>query len=218
MTRLPYRDSKCNPVEAQQRIRKTLLKFGVDRIIFDEDFKNFTIFVKFQYKNYPVSIPLNYAEVAKRYQKEDPYNPSRRRINRDEWEKRHLETAYKASFSILNDFIKSMITIVEIGAFSFEEIFFSCFQGANGQRMGEIIKKELPNIIAGRFALGPGEPPAGIYLSMATADSKLQRGQVWCHKCGRTQRVNSSECLRSGWPECCGQTMSIDSPEERGKS
>lgn len=210
MSKLPYSDSKCNPVEAQQRIRKTLLKFGVDRIIFDEDFKNFTIFVKFQYKGYPVSIPLNYDQVSKRYQKDDPYNPSRRRITRAEWEDRHRETAYKASFSILNDFIKSMVTIVELGVFSFEEIFFSCFQGANGQRMGEVIKKELPNIVSGRFALGPGAPLTGMH-------PKLARGQVWCHECGRTQRVNSAECLRSGWPECCGETMSIDSPEERGK-
>lgn len=157
MTRLPYRDSKCNPVEAQQRIRKTLLKFGVDRIIFDEDFKNFTIFVKFQYKDYPVSIPINYDQVAKRYQKEDPYNPSRRRIDRAEWENRHRQTAYKASLSILEDFIKSMIMVVELGVFSFEEIFFSCFQSANGQRMGEIIKKQLPDIIRGGLALPEGE-------------------------------------------------------------
>jgi len=37
--KLPYMDSKCDPVHAQQRIRQTLIKFGVDRIAFDEDFK-----------------------------------------------------------------------------------------------------------------------------------------------------------------------------------
>ena len=56
-----------------------------------------------------------------------------------------------------------------------------------------------------------------IYSELAESDPKLKRGQVWCHKCGRTERVNSAECFRTGWPECCGQTMSIDSPEERKK-
>lgn len=51
--------------------------------------------------------------------------------------------------------------------------------------------------------------------NLARVNSKLSRGQVWCHSCGRTQRVDSAGCLRSGWPKCCGYTMSIDSPEER---
>jgi hypothetical protein len=44
---------------------------------------------------------------------------------------------------------------------------------------------------------------------------QLRRGIVWCTKCGASQPVNSGACLRSGWPKCCGYTMTIDSPEER---
>jgi hypothetical protein len=47
---------------------------------------------------------------------------------------------------------------------------------------------------------------------------QLARGRVWCHECGHTEPVNSRECLRSGWPKCCGYTMSIDSPAERGRA
>jgi hypothetical protein len=43
----------------------------------------------------------------------------------------------------------------------------------------------------------------------------LQRGRVWCHQCGHTEAVDSAQCLRDGWPRHCGETMSIDSPEER---
>jgi hypothetical protein len=46
---------------------------------------------------------------------------------------------------------------------------------------------------------------------------QLRRGRVWCHECGRTQAVDGRECLRSGWPRCCGYTMSIDSPQERAR-
>lgn len=44
---------------------------------------------------------------------------------------------------------------------------------------------------------------------------RLNRGLAWCHRCGHQKRVNSAQCLRNGWPMCCGETMSIDSPEER---
>ncbi len=45
---------------------------------------------------------------------------------------------------------------------------------------------------------------------------KLMRGRVWCRHCGRGPiQVNSTECLKSGWPKCCSSTMTIDSPEEQ---
>ena len=43
----------------------------------------------------------------------------------------------------------------------------------------------------------------------------LKRGQVWCRQCGASLKVDSAECLRSGWPKCCGATMTIDAPCER---
>ena len=46
---------------------------------------------------------------------------------------------------------------------------------------------------------------------------QIKRGIVWCHSCGRRQSVNGVNCMQTGWPECCGYTMSIDSPEERAK-
>ena len=44
---------------------------------------------------------------------------------------------------------------------------------------------------------------------------QLARGQVWCRQCGRTQRTDSAEAMRYGWPKCCAMTMTIDSPEEQ---
>jgi hypothetical protein len=45
--------------------------------------------------------------------------------------------------------------------------------------------------------------------------NQLGRGIVWCMVCGKSRQVNSSECLRAGWPMCCNYTMTIDSPAER---
>lgn len=44
---------------------------------------------------------------------------------------------------------------------------------------------------------------------------QLARGRVWCVTCGNTHAVKAVRCLEQGWPKCCGQTMTIDSPSER---
>lgn len=54
-----------------------------------------------------------------------------------------------------------------------------------------------------------------LYDTLAECHPDISRGQVWCRECGSTQRVNPAECFRSGWPMCCGQTMTIDEPEEQ---
>jgi len=57
----------------------------------------------------------------------------------------------------------------------------------------------------------------GLHNTLAKSEPQLVRGQVWCHACGDTRKVDSAYCLRHGWPLCCGATMSIDSPQERRK-
>jgi Zn finger protein HypA/HybF involved in hydrogenase expression len=54
-----------------------------------------------------------------------------------------------------------------------------------------------------------------MHENIAASVPQLRRGLVWCTTCGREQKVDSAECLRSGWPKCHGQTMTIDSPDER---
>ena len=56
-----------------------------------------------------------------------------------------------------------------------------------------------------------------LYGVMVAASPQLQRGRVWCHACGRMEAVESAACLRSGWPRCCGATMSLDSPKEHAR-
>jgi Zn finger protein HypA/HybF involved in hydrogenase expression len=51
--------------------------------------------------------------------------------------------------------------------------------------------------------------------TLTNCHPSLTRGQVWCKKCGQTQKINTAHCLRCGFPECCGETMTIDSPEEQ---
>ena len=53
---------------------------------------------------------------------------------------------------------------------------------------------------------------------LAESHPSIKRGRVWCRRCGRSEKVNPAKCLAHGWPKCCGETMTIDAPEERGQS
>lgn len=156
MSALPYSKSTASPRAAQERIRKTLIKFGVDRISFDEDFKNKTLSIHFQYRDFPVTIPIDINALAETYLDADPYT-YRKRGTRTEWEERIKETAERAAFSLLDDFVKGMVLMAEMGVFSFEEIFISYFVGKNGKRLGEEFKECLPQWVAGQKALTEGD-------------------------------------------------------------
>lgn len=77
---------------------------------------------------------------------------------------------------------------------------------------------------AGSGRSNQGRPRGGWSFAMNKAERvyaeigkipQIARGRVWCHRCGNTMQVNGVGCVRHGWPRCCGETMSIDSPEER---
>jgi len=55
----------------------------------------------------------------------------------------------------------------------------------------------------------------GLYGRIVNENISLQIGLVYCQKCGRVIQVDSAECLRKGWPKCCGETMSLKMSEIR---
>lgn len=156
MSRLPYSNSKADPIRAQGRIRQMLQKFGVDRVGFDEDFTSFEVSVKFLYKNYPVKLPVNYSALSERLLKEDPWT-RRKNKNRTDWEQDKRETAYRAGFSILEDFLKASLTLIDSGLFTFEEVFIGHFVSSRGQRLGEMMAPRLQDFVSGRLALSEGK-------------------------------------------------------------
>ncbi len=36
-----------------------------------------------------------------------------------------------------------------------------------------------------------------------------------CETCGARVPVNPAQCLREGWPKCCGQTMTLGEPKKK---
>lgn len=54
---------------------------------------------------------------------------------------------------------------------------------------------------------------SALHEKIANDIPQIKRGMVWCRTCGHSQRVDGAECLRHGWPKCCGFTMTIDAPD-----
>ncbi|MCK5604632.1 hypothetical protein KAR91_22275 [Candidatus Pacearchaeota archaeon] len=152
---LPYSDSKANPEAAKGRITSALRKFGVDRISFEEDYKEKVIRVAFQHKDLPVSIPLDYGALGKLYLEERPY-ASNCRGSKADYEAKKGEVAYRASFSILEDLIKGLVVVAECGMVSFEEAFLAFFLTPGGQTVGEMLTPRIKEITSGNIALPAG--------------------------------------------------------------
>lgn len=52
-----------------------------------------------------------------------------------------------------------------------------------------------------------------LFERLAKSHPSLERGICWCRHCRHEQRVDTAHALRTGWPKCCGYTMTIDHPE-----
>jgi hypothetical protein len=60
-----------------------------------------------------------------------------------------------------------------------------------------------------------GEGGMILHEKIASEIPQLRRGIARCRTCDRSWRVDTTQSLASGWPKCCGYTMTIDSPEKR---
>ena len=40
-------------------------------------------------------------------------------------------------------------------------------------------------------------------------EAGIKKAHVKCSQCNSEHDVDGGECLRTGWPECCGKTMTL---------
>jgi hypothetical protein len=160
---LPYRNSKTQPHLAKDRIHKTLLKFEVDEINFTQSFKRLDIRLTFICQDIPVSIPVNYGELAKRY------------AGGTEWDyvsEKEQKHAINAAYAIIEDFLKAMLVLHQLEIMTLQELFMPNLLDQNGVRLGEIVANRLPDFLEGRLLpesvesakvkkLRPSETPTG---------------------------------------------------------
>ncbi len=118
---LPY-ESASTGDRAIAEMQKTLHRFGCQSFGSMMDWERGELLVQFRYRNMPISVKANFKGYAAAWLKHHPWS-SRMRVSKVEHERKALEIASKAVYSVLRDWIKGQTTAVETGILSFEGAF-----------------------------------------------------------------------------------------------
>jgi len=131
--RLPYENASSGQ-RAIAEIEKLLRQFGCSRFGVMTDYSTGSVVCQFEYRGRAVSINASYQGYAALWLKNNPTSRRSRTTTaqRHEIAKRKGEMAVP---SILRDYIKGQIMVIEAGLVSFEGAFLAHMLLPNGQRV-----------------------------------------------------------------------------------
>lgn len=118
---LPYENATSGQ-KAMDEIQKILQKFGCSSFGHMTDFENKSLLVQFRYRDMPISVNASMSGYAAAWLREHPHS-IRMKLSRIEHEKKAVEIAGVAVYSILRDWIKGQVMAIEAGILSFEGAF-----------------------------------------------------------------------------------------------
>lgn len=146
---LPYENSTSGQ-SALGEIQKLLRGFGCSKFGSMLDDEKGEVVVQFEYRGRFVSIPASFKGYAQAWLKAHPYS-NRMRCSRIEHERKALNVASVAVYSILRDWIKGQITAIETGILSFEGAFLGQIMLPNGRTVIEHTQAAglLPDLLGG---------------------------------------------------------------------
>jgi hypothetical protein len=118
---LPYENSTSGE-RALGEIQKLLRGFGCNKFGSMVDDSEGTILVQFEYRSRPVSVKASIKGYAAAWLREHPYT-YRTKATKAQHERKAMDIASVAVYSILRDWIKGQITAIETGILTFEGAF-----------------------------------------------------------------------------------------------
>ncbi len=135
--------------KAREEIVKILRTFGCESVGFMDDFENKTLVLAFKHRGRPVQLKATAVGWAALYMKAHPYNYSRSRYTKTDYEQRAIKQGMIAMNSILRDWVKGQVTAVECGVLSFDAVFMPYMLTNDGrtvvERLSEINLLPAPN-------------------------------------------------------------------------
>ncbi len=137
---LPYENSTSGE-RALGDIQKLLRGFGCNKFGSMVDDGAQEIMVQFEYRGRPVSVRASIRGYAAAWLREHPHGP-RMRSTRAEHERKALNIASVAVYSILRDWIKGQITAIETGILTFEGAFLGQILLPTGQTVLERLQTD----------------------------------------------------------------------------
>ena len=138
---LPYESAKGGNA-AFGEIQRLLDKFGADNFGVQQRNTDGVTLIAFEYRGVPVQIEVSWRDYADRYLEKNPYH-NRRQSTSAEWTERALDHAKRVAPSILRDYVKAQLTLVECGSLSFEEVFFAQLVAPDGRRVIDLARNNL---------------------------------------------------------------------------
>lgn len=118
---LPYENTTAGE-KALGEVQKILRGFGCTQFGTMVDDEAQDILVQFKHRGRQVSIRASIRGYAAAWLREHPYS-YRVRVSREKHERRAMEIASVAVYSLLRDWIKGQVTAIECGILSFEGAF-----------------------------------------------------------------------------------------------
>lgn len=118
---LPY-ESATSGEKALGEMQKLLRAFGCSKFGSMVDDDAGTLLVQFEYRGRPVSVQASTKGYAAAWLKAHPHS-SRMHTSHSQHQRKALDIASVAVYSILRDWIKGQITAIETGVLSFEGAF-----------------------------------------------------------------------------------------------
>jgi hypothetical protein len=136
---------------------KILQRFGCEKIGFMDDFAKQELLLVFEHRGRQVRFPASAKGWAQMWLKENPWS-SRTRRSRHEYEQDALKRGRVAVNSIVRDWVKSQITAVECGIFSFGTVFMPFTLTNDGRTVSEWVEEAgmLPEPTPPKVVLLPG--------------------------------------------------------------
>jgi len=135
---LPYENSTSG-AGALEEIGKILTRFGCARYGHMTDNEAGHLLVQFTHRGKDVSVRASYRGYAAAWLKVHPHT-GRMKASRPQHEKNALEQAKISVCSILRDWVKSQVTMIEIGVLSFEGAFLGQIMLPNGKSVQEHVE------------------------------------------------------------------------------
>ncbi len=135
---LPY-ESATSGEKALGEMQKILRAFGCTKFGNMVDEEAGEVLVQFEYRGRQVRAKASKRGYASAWLKEHPYS-HRIRATRVQHERKAMEIASVAVYSILRDWIKGQITAIETGVLTFEGAFLGQIMLPNGRTVLEAVR------------------------------------------------------------------------------
>ena len=136
---LPY-SSATSGQKALDEIQNVLRNFGCSKFGSGEDFETGDVYVSFVHNETPFMVKASSKGYAAAWLRENKWN-SRRKGGPAAHEAKALKQGSLAVYSILRDWIKAQVTMVEIEAMTLEGAFLSHLMLPSGHRLIEVVEK-----------------------------------------------------------------------------